>query len=128
MDCERLSLKAQKIFKQIILYYPPDPWNNLRWTDEGKVWSNGWHDLRKGKDRNYLIEHQKQFIGYQIQIEASSYKQKHKCVPRGELGWMVDFTRHHFPQSTQYSVELLLLLLDLDFQIETLDAVVEPAD
>ena len=116
-----LSYSARKIFENLKPYFPSDPWNNPCWKPEGLVNSNGWHDLRKREDRERLIDQEKQSLGYQVFIEATLYRKNHGCVPRGELGWMTDFEHHHIARSMQHGAELLLLLLDLDFQIQTLD-------
>ena len=126
VDCEKLNPNAQKIFENLKPYFPPNPWKKPCWEPEGRVCPSGntiWYDLRKSADRNKLIDQERETIGHQTQIAASIHQQNNKCVPNGELGWLKDFTFQHFPRSMQHGVELLLLLLDLDFQIETGDIV-----
>lgn len=122
-DVQELSPDAKKIFGNLKPYFPSDPWGNSCWDPSGLVFNNIWYDLRNSEARNRLIDQEKQTIGYQVQIEASLYVKKNNCVSNGELGWMTNFTYHHFSRSVQHNAELLLLLLDLDFQIETLDIV-----
>lgn len=113
VDCEQLSPNAQIIFEKIKPYFPPDPWNKPSWTEEGIVHHNWFFDLRKHKDRDKLIEWQKNFIGSCIGLTASSYRKNNESLD-GFLNKCNDGL-------IQKTTELLLLLEDLDFQIETLD-------
>ena len=111
MDCEKLSPNALKIFEKIKTYYPPDPWKNLQWKEEGLVYDNGWHDLRKGDDRGKLIGRWEHTIGSTIVMFAS--QNKNKKLTRSVF---------HFKMSKRW-IEIAVLLKELDFQIETLDLV-----
>ena len=115
VNCEKLSSNAQLIFEKIKPHFPPDPWNKPRWTEEGIVYSNGFFDLRKHNDRDKLMEKQKSFIGYCIGLNGSSYKKEHNGSLDGFLNNLMS------DSLIQKTTELLLLLQDLDFQIETLD-------
>ncbi len=112
-DCTELSTPAQEIFAKLKPYYPLGPFKEGQWIAEGKIYDNGWYDLRKSLDRQRLMEQKKNFIGYLVELEASRYWKKN--------GSLSDFTAHHFTRHMQETAELLMLLTDLDFQIETLD-------
>ena len=116
-DCERLSENAQGIFKLLEAHFPPDPWKKPQWTVEGKVFDNGWFDLRKGEDRKRLTEKKKNFLGYLVEIEASRH--------RKDNGRLDGFTNQCFTEIMRKHAEILLILNDLDFQIETGDIVDE---
>lgn len=114
-DCEKLSPKALKIFEQLKPYFPPDPWGNSNWNEDGTVRSNGLFDLRKSSDRNKLIEKIKSTLGSFVEISAGSYKRKN--------GSLEGFEIDHFGMMIRREVDLLFTLNELDFQIETLDFV-----
>ena len=111
----KLSPNALRIFKKTKKYYPPDPWGNPRWIVDGRVYINGWLDLCKSEDRKSLMEAKKSLLGHVVELEASSYRNKN--------GSLKGFNRQCFPRIIQDVAELLLLLNDLDFQIETMDIV-----
>ena len=113
MDCEKFSPNAREIFNEITKYYPPNPWNQPQWTEDGKVFDNGWHDLRKEFDRTWLITWYERLIGSTIVTLAGDRKNK-----GGKL------TRDVFSiKLSKRWIELAVLLKELDFQIETLDLV-----
>lgn len=113
MDCKKLSPNALEIFEKIKAYYPLDPWNKLQWYQEGKVYDNGWHDLRKAEDRDKLIKKYEHIIGHVIVLSARNK------MERGEV-----FTKSVFNfRASKRWIEIAGLLYDLDFQIETLDLV-----
>ncbi len=114
-DCGQLSRNARKIFRKFKAYYPPDPWKNPQWIEEGKVYDNGWHDLRTSIHRDKLIERRLLSLGNWVRLVASMYRKKQ--------GTLKGFTSEHFTKGMQRDAEVLLLLEDLDFQIETLDIV-----
>ena len=113
MDCKELSPNALNIFKQIKKYYPPDPWNEPRWTEEGKVFDNGWYDLRTGGDRGKLIGHYEYQIGATVVIFAEGVKKRNEELTESVLNLSL----------SKKWIELTILLKELDFQIETLDLV-----
>lgn len=115
INCEVLSPNAQAIFKKLEPYFPLGPWKDAYWLEEGKVRDNGWFDLRLAADRNRLMEQKKSFLGYLVEGAASSFRNK--------TGSMEGFANEPFSPLTQAHAEILLLLNDLDFQIETLDLV-----
>ena len=117
-DCVELSAKAQEIFARMQPYFPPDPWNTPRWMAEGMVHDNGWYDLRLAADRTRLEEKRRSFIGSMVVTAASSYREKTKVT-----GSLAGFSDERFSFMIQHEAELLLLLQDLDFQIETGDLV-----
>ena len=116
-DGEKLSPKAQMIFKSLEPFFPPDPWKKPRWEAEGRVFDNGWFDLRKRADRTRLAENQKSFLGYLVEMEAIHQKTL--------TGSLEGFTKMHFTRVMQMCAEIVILLNDLDFQIETGDVVDE---
>jgi hypothetical protein len=113
IDCEKLSPKAQEIFKQLKPFFPPDPWNNPRWFEEGRVLDNGEFDLRKSADRTRLEERKKSMIGFCVAGIASSYRKEHDSLQ--------GFANLCIGSSVESCATFLLILQDLDFQIETLD-------
>lgn len=115
-DVDVLSPKAQVIFAKLELYFPPDPWKNPRWLPEGIVKDNWVYDLRKNADRKRLETWENSMIGYSVKTQASMYRDKHQ----GSLDGFTDTT---FPRSIRRHVEVLLIVSDLDFQIETGDIV-----
>ncbi len=120
-DVIELSRNAKKIFENLKPYFPPDSFGNMSWKPEGIVHSNIWHDLRSAAGRQKLARQIKDAISYDAEIQASIYKDTHKCESRGELNWLEGFTLAHFTKGMQHNLELLLILNDLDFQIETMD-------
>jgi hypothetical protein len=119
-DCKRLSKNAREIFVKLGRFYPADPWNKPRWLKVGRIHDNGWYDLRKSTDRNRLIEKTERALGYSVKIAASIHKKKY--------GSMRGFTTACFSKMMQHQAELLLILEDLDFQIETQDLIDEICD
>lgn len=113
MDCKQLSLSARMIFEKITEYYPNDPWNNMQWSSVGSVNDNGWYDLRKSKDRSKLIERYQHMIGYTIVMFAKGARDKGQNITPSVFHWSL----------SKRWIELAVLLLELDFQIETLDLV-----
>ena len=111
MDCEALSPNARKIFDKIKEHYPPDPWNNPQWTEDGTVYANGWCDLRRGEVRSRLIERYERLIGHATVAWAKVVKAENKEIRES----VFDF------KLSQKWIELAVLLHELDFQIETLD-------
>lgn len=114
MDHEGLSVDARAIFEKIKPHFPLDPWGKPRWTEEGKVFDNGWFDLRKKADRRRLEEQRKSFLGYLVQVRARAYRDRNHQSIEG-------FAGEPFSQVIEDYAELLLFLEDLDFQIETMD-------
>lgn len=113
MDCQELTPNARRIFGQITAYYPPDPWKNPRWTDNGRVNNNGWHDLRNKNDREKLVKWYEHLIGSTVVSSARNAKDKHQELTHSVLNL----------QMSRRWIELAILLHELDFQIETLDQV-----
>jgi len=116
-DCGALSSSAKKIFARIKPFFPPDPWKNQMWADDGRVNTNGWYDLRKSADRKRLMEEKKNFLGYLVESEANMFLEV--------IGSLERFTSCQFTEMMKREAQLLLLLRDLDFQIETMDVVEE---
>lgn len=114
-DCESLSLKAREIFEKMAKFFPPDPWGRPRFENEGRVYDNGWYDLRKSKDRRRLIEKTRSSIGYVVETKAALFIKKN--------GSLSGFYKQCFSMTVKLKAEFLLLLGDLDFQIETGDIV-----
>ncbi|HEX5430248.1 MAG TPA: hypothetical protein VFX17_04195 [Patescibacteria group bacterium] len=114
-DCEKLSLAAQAIFGQLKPFFPPDPWNKPQWIEEGVVIDNGQHDLRKSADRAKLIEKTEATLGSFVEVAARSYRRKN--------GSLEGFEIDHFGPMIKNKVELLFILEELNFQIETMDLV-----
>ncbi len=116
-DCEKFSDNAQKIFEKLQPFFPLDPWQEPQWTAAGKVrpLASTWYDLRKSSDRRRLEKETITKLGQFAQIQAHIHKE--------ECGSLKGFTHRCFPRSMQNIAELLLILEELDFQIETLDIV-----
>lgn len=114
-DCKKLSPNARKIFEKLIPYFGRDPWNKPRWRKCGKVHDNGWYDLRKAKDRILLEEKNQKFIGSVIYTMARTHHDKH--------GSLKGFKKTHLGKLIQHQAELLILLNDLSFQIDTYDLI-----
>ena len=112
-DCKQLSPAASEIFKKLRAYFQSDPWKKPHWRKSGKVYSNEWYDLRKSADRNRLMNCTKSFVGFLIENKASSYKKTH--------GSLKGFETESLGKVVCQQSELLVLLADLDFQIETMD-------
>ncbi len=113
MNCDQLSPNALKIFEQIKVYYPLDPWKKQRLYAEGKIYDNGWYDLRKAEDRDKLIKKYEHIIGHVIVLSARN---------KMERGEVLTKSVFNFRASKRW-IEIAGLLYDLDFQIETLDLV-----
>ena len=116
-DCEEFSKEAGVIFKRLEPFFPPDPWKNPQWMEEGIVIDNGKFDLRLSADRQKLIQKIESTLGYFVQNAASAYRARRS--PRSLEG----FETEHFGEMIKNKAELLLIIEDLDFQIETYDAV-----
>lgn len=114
MDCEKLSPNALKIFEKIKACYPPDSWDNPQWTEDGKVFDNGWHDLRKSEIRNKLIHRHEHFVGHHIFSAFKLAKEKQQELTGC---WALNI------QTFKRWLEIIDLLYELDFQIETYDLV-----
>ena len=115
MDCEKLSTKALGIFKKLQPFYPQDSWSNPQWKEEGIILDNGPYDLRKKVDRQRLEQRQKQMVGYVMVLCAKKIMEDESTL--------IGLTDHRIPRSTQRHLEILLILEELDFQIETMDLV-----
>ena len=115
MDCETLSPGAAQIFELLKPFFPPDPWKNPRWNEDGTVEDNGKYDLRKSADRHKLLEKTRSTLGQFVETVAGVYQTKN--------GSLEGFENHHFGPMIRHKVGLLFLLRDLDFQIETGDFV-----
>jgi hypothetical protein len=113
-DCEVLSSDAEAIFKKLEPYFPSDPWKKPRWQEEGTVRGDELFDLRKGEDRDRLIRQTLSELGSASEIQALIHRKKD--------GSLEGFDLAHFGKMVQQRAELLLLLRELDFQIETGDA------
>src|SRR3989344_2441299 len=108
-EVKELTPNSLKIFEKIKEHYPPDPWQNPQWTPEGKVYDNGWRDLRVKKDRDFLIHWYEHLIGSTIvTFTADIVRQSNKLNKSG-------FNLKMYGKW----IELTVLLRDLDFQIET---------
>jgi hypothetical protein len=114
-DCEVLTPNARKIFEKLKPFFPPDPWKKPNWFEDGTVRDNGLFDLRKSQDRTRLIETSKSTLGSFVELQAIIYQKKN--------GTLEGFEVDHFGQMIKKEAELLLLLNDLDFQIETADLI-----
>ena len=113
MDCTELSPNARKIFDEIKTHYLPDPWGNPQWKEEGVVYDNGWHDLRKNSNRTQLVKWYEHLIGHVIVSSASAAKNKKEEI----TGSVFNF------KTLRRWIELAVLLYELDLQIETTDLV-----
>ncbi len=113
-DCETLSDGASQIFRKLEPHFPPDPWNKPQWEAEGIVSNNGKFDLRKSFDRDRLERQVRSTIASFVEVKAGVYTKEHG----GSLG---GFEIDHFGPMIRQKMELLLILRDLDFQIETGD-------
>lgn len=116
IDCMYLSKNAQLIFERITRHFPPDPWKKPQWEPEGRVHDNIWLDLRKSADRRKLMDQIKSQFGYLIGLKAGMYRKEHGGSLRG-------FRQVRLTPHDRDRAELLLLLEDLDFQIETGDLI-----
>ncbi|MBX4205394.1 MAG: hypothetical protein KW788_04410 [Candidatus Doudnabacteria bacterium] len=114
-DCEVLSTNARAIFEKLKVHFPPDPWHWPMWNEEGLVEDNGRFDLRTSADRQRLIDRKKMTLSSFVENSASVYMRR-----KGSLD---GFEIEHFGLMIKNEVELLLILYDLDFQIETGDLV-----
>lgn len=122
IDCEQLSPNARKIFEKIILYFGKkglDPWGKPVWKPEGIIHELGSppYDLRTSADRQKLIDWYQRMIGHSVYLDADSYRKNHRSLQ--------GFNRRRYSRLIQHWAELLVLLHDLGFQIETLDLVEE---
>lgn len=119
-NCKELSKKAREIFEKIKDHFPPDPWKNPQWREEGIVISNGTFDLRRSADRKALMDREQSQIGYiVVTIDAASARDKTDGTVTVEL------SRRTYNPMIMRHVNLYLLLNDLDFQIETTDVIDE---
>ena len=116
MDCEKLSVNALKIFEQIKAHYPPNPWGSPCWQEEGLVqdYSNTtWYDLRKSEDRNKLAEQYTSAVGRSVLLTASIFRREKKELRPCDINLKM----------CERWLELVCLIEELDFQIETMDLV-----
>jgi hypothetical protein len=113
VDCANLSKNALRIYKKLKRFFPPGPFGRVRWLKEGTVEDNGELDLRKSEDRNRLIERTILTLGSFVENAASVYTTKNRTLD----GFEID----HFGPMIKNKVELLIILRELDFQIETGD-------
>ena len=114
-DCEKLSPNASAIFKRLEPFFSPDPWQKPMWNEEGTVKDNGEYDLRKSADRMKLEKQTRTTLGSFVENTAGVYKSKN--------GSLEGFEIDHFGKAIRNKVELLFILRDLDFQIETGDLI-----
>lgn len=114
-EVKDLTPNSLEIFEKIKEHYPPDPWKNPQWTAEGKVYDNGWRDLRVKKDRAFLINWYEHLLGSTIVTFTQGKVRKGKKLTKS------DFNIKMFRKW----IELVVWLRDLDFQIETMDLVEE---
>ena len=112
-DCQVLSPKAREIFERLKPFFPPDPWKQPRWNEDGTVEDNGRYDLRQSADRQKLLEKMRSALAMFVETVAGVYKTNNGSLD----GFEVD----HFGLMIRNGVELLFVLRDLDFQIETGD-------
>ncbi len=116
IDCERLSPKAQEIFAKLRPYLPDQPFGRKGWREEGIVCDEGDFDLRKAEDRKRFEEERKGYIAHHMLLLASEHEKAHGSLDTFQLGdGLGALVRQH--------LEVLLILTELDFQIETLDLV-----
>ncbi|MBX4190120.1 hypothetical protein KW791_02395 [Candidatus Parcubacteria bacterium] len=111
MDCEKLTPNALKIFEKIKSLYPPDPWGHGQWEEEGRIYDNGWHDLRKEQDREKLIKWYAHMIGSSVITFAEAQQMKTGKFTKKSF---------HFKMSKEWILKALILR-ELDYQIETQD-------
>jgi hypothetical protein len=116
-NCEMLSPNAQEIFNKLKPFFPPDSWKTPHWEECGIVTDNGTFDLRKADDRKKLTDRTEMTLGSFVEIVAKGYLDKNATLE--------GFEHHHFGPLFKSKVELLFILNDLDFQIETGDLVDE---
>ena len=114
-DCEALSDNAQAIFAKLQPFYPPDPWDKPQWEAVGRIFDNGWHDLRLAADREKMTRWYKNLLGYLVEMSAIGYMRDHSTLE--------GFTQLHFTDHMRKVGHELLILNELDFQIETMDLV-----
>ena len=114
-DCEKLSPNAETIFKKLEQFFPPDPWDNPNWLPEGIVRDNGMFDLRKSVDRNKLEEKTRISIAGFVEVSAGVFLTKNKSLEGFEVA--------HFGLAIKKQIELIFILRELDFQIETMDLI-----
>ena len=123
MDCEKLSPNAKKIFDKIKDYFPPDPWQNPRWTEDGKVNDNGWHDLKKSEDRDRLINRYRNYIGSSIVLSIrADLDHRGGSIDYDKIQKVVEGCYISLNTRSRF-ICLVVLLEELDFQIETMDLV-----
>ena len=111
----QLSPAAFEIFKKLEPFYPPDPWGKTQWKEGGFVYHNGWLDLRKKPGRDQLERQVRETIAMFVEMSAGLYLK--------EKGTLKGFDREPYPTAVMHQVELLFILRDLDFQVETGDFV-----
>ncbi|TSC83248.1 MAG: hypothetical protein G01um101419_78 [Parcubacteria group bacterium Gr01-1014_19] len=117
VDCEKFSPAAKKIFAKLKPFFPPSPWKTPHWKKEGVVIDNWTYDLRKHADRERLEKDKRNSIGYSVYMAASQYRDKNKSLN----GFATGNIGGGWASMIQKNAELLLILNDLDFQIETMD-------
>lgn len=117
-DVEKLSPKALEIFKKLQPHYPLGAFGRPQWLPEGKIEDNGVFDLRTAAGRKKLEGQLLTVIGYVIRNSAHVYKRQ-----KGVGLCIAGFEEERIGRGVRDFVEVLLILGELDFQIETLDPV-----
>lgn len=111
-----LSPKAQAIFDKLQPFFPPDSFGNVCWEREGVVIQNAKRlDLRDKDVRRSLENHYQQIVGSTVSLQAKAFRKK--------KGSLAEFAFERYPTMIIDWLEILLILDELDFQIETLDLV-----
>lgn len=111
MDCEKFSLEAQQIFQKIITHYSVNPWGTPQWTEDGSVFDNGWHDLKRKDHRDKLLKWYECLVGTTV----VSFARRAEKEGRNFSDEFINL------KMLQVWIDLALLIEELDFQIETLD-------
>ena len=111
-DVEVLSEKATDFLWKLKPHFPKGPFGNPAWTKEGIVTDNGQYDLRKSADRDRLKKKHKSMVGYLVELQAISFMREHPTLD----GFSVELS-----PLMRKTIEIILILKDLDVQIETMD-------
>ena len=109
----QFSPAAFEIFKKLEPFYPPNPWGRPQWLEGGRVYANGWLDLRDGADREKLMENTRQVIATFVEVAADIHLKEGKSLE--------SFDNERYSKAVVHELERLFILKDLDFQIETGD-------
>ena len=120
MDAETppLSEKSRIIFKKLEPLFQPGPFpGQINWQEEGVVVDQTvFYDLRKREDRERLERSYSQLIGHTVfTLKAKPYAEKNGSLEGFEH-------EHHSPMIVRW-LQILLIVDELDFQIETMDLV-----